>query len=122
MWTEQHRARHEAGLREHAMATEAEGAKSAVHELGMPDADELVVKSRLIRFVTEEVRRRKLTQEDAGELLDLDQPSMSALVNEKLSRFLVQKVMAFVSRLGFKVSIYVKRGAVAFDVSYQHAA
>lgn len=104
------------------MTTKAEGAKSAFHELGMPDADELVVKSRLIRFVAEEVRRRELTQKDAGELLGLDQPNVSALMNEKLSRFSVQKLMVFVGRLGFKVSIHVEGSGMAFDVPYQHAA
>ena len=104
------------------MTITAEGAKSGFHELGMPDADELVVKSRLIRFVAEEVRRRKLTQKDAGELLVLDQPNVSALMNEKLSRFSVQKLMAFVGRLGFKVSIHVEGSGIVFDVPYQHAA
>jgi predicted XRE-type DNA-binding protein len=102
--------------------SEAEGVKSAFHELEMPNADELVVKSRLIRFVTEEIRRRKLTQRDAGELLGLDQPNVSALMNEKLSRFSVQKLMVLVSRLGFKVSIHVEGSGVAFDVPYEHAA
>lgn len=104
------------------MTITAERTKSAFYELGMPDADELVVKSRLIRFVAEEVRRRKLTQKDAGELLVLDQPNVSALMNEKLSRFSVQKLMAFVGRLGFKVSIHVEGSGIAFDVPYQHAA
>lgn len=104
------------------MTSKAEVAKSAFHEIGMPDADELVVKSRLIRFVAEEVRRRELTQKDAGELLGLDQPNVSALMNEKLSRFSVQKLMAFVGRLGFKVSIHVEGSGVAFEVPYQHAA
>lgn len=104
------------------MTSQREGARSAFHELGMPDADELVVKSRLIRFVAEEVRRRELTQKDAGELLGLDQPNVSALMNEKLNRFSVQKLMAFVGRLGFKVSIHVEGSGVAFDVPYQEAA
>ncbi|TGD92260.1 helix-turn-helix transcriptional regulator [Methylobacterium nonmethylotrophicum] len=104
------------------MTTKTEGATSAFHKLGMPDADELVVKSRLIRFVAEEVRRRELTQKDAGDLLGLDQPNVSALMNEKLSRFSVQKLMAFVGRLGFKVSIHVEGSGIAFDVPYQHAA
>ena len=104
------------------MTSQSEGARSAFHELGMPYADELVVKSRLIRFVAEEVRRRELTQKDAGELLGLDQPNVSALMNEKLSRFSVQKLMAFVGRLGFKVSIHVEGSGVAFDVPYQEAA
>lgn len=104
------------------MTTKTEEAKSAFHELGMPDADKLVVKSRLIRFVAEEVRRRELTQKDAGELLGLDQPNVSALMNEKLSRFSVQKLMAFVGCLGFKVSIHVEGSGIAFDVPYKYAA
>jgi len=103
-------------------STKAEGAKSAFHELEMPDADELVVKSRLIRFVAEEIRRRRLTQKDAGELLGLDQPNVSALMTEKLSRFSVQKLMALVGRLGFKVSIHVEGSGVSFDVPYEQAA
>lgn len=104
------------------MTSQSEGARSAFHELGIPDADELVVKSRLIRFVAEEIRRRGLTQKDAGELLGLDQPNVSALMNEKLSRFSVQKLMGLVGRLGFKVSIHVEGSGIAFEVPYQEAA
>lgn len=104
------------------MKTKTPDPKSAFHELGMPDADELVVKSRLIRFVAEELRRRALTQRDAGELLGLDQPNVSALMNEKLSRFSVQKLMGLMGRLGFKVSIHVEGSGVIFDVPYQQAA
>lgn len=104
------------------MTIKADGARSAFHELGMPDADELAVKSRLIRFVAEEVRRRELTQKEAGDVLGLDQPNVSAVMNEKLSRFSVQKLMGFVGRLGFKVSIHVEGSGVAFDVPYRHAA
>lgn len=104
------------------MNTKDQDARSAFHELGMPDADELVVKSRLIRFVAEEIRRRELTQKDAGEVLGLDQPNVSALMNEKLSRFSVQKLMGLVGRLGFKVSIQVEGSGVTFNVPFQHAA
>ena len=104
------------------MNTKDQDAMSAFHELGMPDANELVVKSRLIRFVAEEIRSRELTQKDAGELLSLDQPNVSALMNEKLSRFSVQKLMGLVGRLGFKVSIQVEGSGVTFNVPFQHAA
>jgi predicted XRE-type DNA-binding protein len=96
--------------------------KSAFHELGVPDADELQVKADLLRFVSGEISKRGLTQKDAGDLLDLDQPNVSALVNEKLSRFSVQKLMALVGRLGFAVSIHVEGSGVAFDVPLRRAA
>ncbi len=104
------------------MTTTSQGARSAFHELEMPDANELVVKSRLNRFVAEEIRRRELTQKDAGELLGLDQPNVSALMNEKLSRFSVQKLMALVGNLGFKVSIHIEGSGVGLDVPCQQAA
>ena len=96
--------------------------KSAFHELGLPDADELQVKADLLRFVAGEIGKRGLTQKEAGDLLDLDQPNVSALVNQKFARFSVQKLMALVGRLGFNVSIHVEGSGVAFDVPLRRAA
>lgn len=96
--------------------------KSAFHELELANADELEVKSRLMRFLAEEIRKRGLTQKAAGELLGLDQSNVSALVNEKISRFSVEKLMALAGRLGFAVSIRIEGGGVTLDVPVQNAA
>jgi predicted XRE-type DNA-binding protein len=96
--------------------------KSIFHELDMPDADDLVVKSRLMQFIAAEIRKRGLTQAAAGELLGLDQPNVSALVNEKISRFSVEKLMSFVARMGYGVSIRIEGGGVAIDVPVKTAA
>jgi predicted XRE-type DNA-binding protein len=96
--------------------------KSAFHELGMPDADELVAKSRLAQFIAAEIRKRQLTQRAAGTLLDLDQSNVSALMNEKISRFSVEKLLALVSRLGFGVSIRIEGDGLSIDVPFQSAA
>jgi predicted XRE-type DNA-binding protein len=102
--------------------TAGAGPKSAFHELGLPDADELQVKADLLRFVASEIKGRGLTQKEAGELLDLDQPNVSALINEKFSRFSIQKLMALLGRLGFAVSIHVEGRNVTLDVPYRRAA
>ncbi len=96
--------------------------KSAFHELELADADELVVKSRLMRFLAEEIGKRGLTQKAAGELLGLDQSNVSALVNEKISRFSIEKLMALAGRLGFAVTIHIEGGGVTLDVPVQNAA
>ena len=96
--------------------------KSAFHEMDLPNADELVVKSRLMHFLTAEIRKRALTQKDAGVLLNLNQSNVSALVNDKISRFSVEKLMELVGRLGFGVSIHIEGNGVALDVAYKHAA
>ncbi len=97
-------------------------AKSAFHELGFSNADELVTKSRLIRLVSSEISKRGLTQNVVGEILGLDQPNVSALVNEKIARFSVEKLMMFASMLGFAVSIHVEGHGISVDVPVQTAA
>lgn len=96
--------------------------KSAFHELDLPNPDELAAKSRLMSFIASEISNRKLTQVAAGELLGLDQPNVSALVNEKISRFSVEKLMEFVGKLGFDVSIHIEGHGVDVNVPVQAAA
>jgi predicted XRE-type DNA-binding protein len=97
-------------------------AKSAFHELELHNADELVTKSQLMRLVAAEIRKRSITQNVAGEILGLDQPNVSALMNEKISRFSVEKLMEFAGRLGFAVTIHIEGNGVAVDVPVQTAA
>lgn len=96
--------------------------KTAFHELGLENADELVTKSKLIRLVTTEIKKRNLTQSAAGKILVLDQPNVSALINEKISRFSVEKLMEYAAKLGFAVSIHIEGHGVVMDVPVQTAA
>ena len=96
--------------------------RTAFHELELPNADELAVKSRLVRFVAGEIRKRGLTQKAAGELLGLDQSNVSALVNEKISRFSVEKLMSLAGRLGFDVSIHIEGEGVKLALPFSDAA
>ncbi len=96
--------------------------KSAFHELDLENADELVTKSKLMTLIASEIQKRNLTQAVAGELLGLDQPNVSALVNEKISRFSLEKLMELVGRLGFKVSIHVEGKGVSLSVPVKSAA
>ena len=61
-------------------------------------------------------KRVTVIQSAAGELLGLDQPNVSALVNEKISRFSVEKLMTFVSRLGFGVSVRIEGAGLTLDM------
>ncbi len=96
--------------------------KSAFEELGFENFAELESKSQLMILIVSELKRRKLTQVAAGKLLELDQPNVSALVNEKISRFSVEKLMSLASKLGFAVSIHVEGHGVSVDVPVQSAA
>lgn len=96
--------------------------KTAFQELGFENADELATKSHLIRFVSAEIKKRGLTQVAAGEILGLDQPNVSALINEKISRFSVEKLMMFSAKLGFSVSIHIEGHGKKIDVPVEVAA
>ncbi|MFN0192037.1 MAG: helix-turn-helix transcriptional regulator [Aestuariivirga sp.] len=96
--------------------------KSAFHELGLDRPDELVAKSRLMTLIADEIRKRGLTQAAAGEILGLDQPNVSALMNEKISRFSLEKLMSYAGKLGFMVSIHVEGHGVQVDVPLPTAA
>lgn len=86
---------------------------SAFHELGFANADELICKSRLMSNVAAGIVKLKLTQIAVGELLGLDRLNVSALVNEKITRFSVAKLMELVGRLGIDVSIHIEGHGVA---------
>ena len=51
-------------------------------------------------------------------MLGLDQPNVSALVNQKFSRFSVQKLLSLISRLGYTVSIRIEGGGEVLDVPF----
>ncbi len=58
--------------------------ESAFHALGLPDADDLVLRAELMRRVGKIIAARGLTQAQAGELMDMDQPRVSALLTGKI--------------------------------------
>ena len=93
---------------------------SAFHELEIPNADELVIKSRLTRFVAAEITRRGLTQKAAGVVLGLDQSNVSALMNGKISRFSLDKLMSLADRLGFEISLHISGGDSKLDLPYRN--
>ncbi len=80
--------------------------KSVLHELDLPGVDELQVKADRLRSVADKIRQRELTHKEAGDLLDLDQPHVSALIR----------------RPGFAVSIDVEGSDVAFDLPLRRVA
>jgi predicted XRE-type DNA-binding protein len=81
--------------------------ESAFHALGLPDADDLVLRADLLRKIADIIRERRLTQVRAGELLDMDQPRVSALLNGKITRFSTDRLLRALSDLGQDVELRI---------------
>ena len=77
-------------------------------DLNLPQADDLLAKAELAAKIIAEIQRRRLTQSQAAAILGTDQPKISALKQEKLSTFSIERLMRFLLLLGRDIEITVK--------------
>jgi predicted XRE-type DNA-binding protein len=80
-------------------------------DLGLPDAEQLKIKSGLVIEITRAVRRLGLTQEEAGRRMGLPQPKVSGLMRGDFSNFSERKLMECLSRLGYDIEIKLSPAA-----------
>jgi len=81
--------------------------ESAFHALGLPDADDLMLRAELMRKIGEIVTARGLTQTKAGELMHMDQPRVSALLKGKIGKFSTDRLLKALSDLGQDVELRI---------------
>jgi predicted XRE-type DNA-binding protein len=77
-------------------------------DLGLPDAEELLVKSTLAMKINNIIDKRHLSQIQAAALLGISQPKISMIQNGKLRGFSVEKLCHFLTLLGRDVEIVIK--------------
>lgn len=77
-------------------------------DLGLPDAEELLARAELMRRVMVLIRYRKLTQAKAARILKTNQPTVSDLMRGKISKFSLDRLIAFLNALGQDVEIKVR--------------
>jgi predicted XRE-type DNA-binding protein len=76
-------------------------------DLGLANADELLVKAELVRQISNLIDVKKMTQTEVAKMLGIDQPKVSALLNGKLSGFSTERLFRFLNALGSDVEIRV---------------
>ena len=77
-------------------------------DLGFSNANEMLAKAELARRIGTLIKRRGLNQAEAGALLKIDQPKVSALINGRLTAFSTERLMKFLKALGQDVRIVVR--------------
>lgn len=85
-----------------------EGSGNVFADLELPNADELLAKAELAIRITEILRRRRLTQVQAAEILGVDQPKVSALIRGRITGFSIERLLRFLLLLGADVSITIQ--------------
>jgi len=77
-------------------------------DLDLADADKLKVKSGLVIEITRAVQHLGLTQEEAGQCMDIPQPKVSAMMRGDFTNLSERKLMDYLARLGYDIEIKVK--------------
>lgn len=86
-----------------------EGSGNIFEDLGLPDADELMLRAQFMLQVIETIKGLRLKQRETAQLLGIDQSKVSQLMNLKLSRFSLETLIEFMTQLGYSVEIRIKK-------------
>ena len=84
-----------------------EGSGNIFADLGVTNPEEAQAKADLVDRIVDIIRERKLTQVQAGKVLGVDQPKVSALMRGRLSDFSIERLMRFLLLLGQNIHIAV---------------
>jgi predicted XRE-type DNA-binding protein len=91
----------------HKEIVHEEGSGNVYADLGLPDAEERLARSKLGFHVYKLLAERKLTQREIAALLGIRQPEVSHLMNGHFNRFTTDKLLDFLKRLDRKVTIQI---------------
>jgi predicted XRE-type DNA-binding protein len=84
-----------------------EGSTNIYADLGRADADEMLIKAQLATKISEIIKRRRLTQVEAAQLIGLPQPKLSGLLRGQFRGVSEAKMLNCLTRLGRDVRIVV---------------
>src|SRR4051794_37527245 len=84
------------------------GSGNVYADLGLPEADERLVKAELAHEICLLINSANLTQVQAARRLGVDQPKISALMHGRLKDFSIERLLRFANRLGRDVHIHLR--------------
>ena len=85
-----------------------EGSGNVFADLDLPQPEEELLKARLTLQIYRLIKGRGLTQVQAGEILGIRQPHVSALMRNRSGTFSVERLLQFLMALGQDVQITVR--------------
>jgi len=84
------------------------GSMNVYADLGVADAEEMLVKAQLAAKIAEIIKLRNLTQTQAASLLGMTQPKLSNLLRGRFRGISEAKMLECMTLLGRDVQIVVK--------------
>lgn len=84
------------------------GSGNVFKDLGVPNADEHLVKAQLVFKIDGIMKGRRLTQVQAAALFGVRQPDVSMMLRGEFRQFSVERLLRFLVALGQDVEIVVR--------------
>jgi len=84
------------------------GSRNVFKDLGLPNAEEQLVKAQLVFKIGAIMKERRLKQIQAADLLGIRQPDVSKMLRGEFRQFSVERLLRFLVALNQDVEIVVK--------------
>ena len=84
------------------------GSGKVFKDLGLPNAEEHLIKAQLVYKIDAILKDRKLKQAEAGKLFGIPQPDVSKMLRGEFRQFSVERLLRFLVALNHDVEIVVR--------------
>ena len=84
------------------------GSRNVFKDLGLPNAEEHMVKAQLMYKIDTIMKDRGLKQAEAADLLGIKQPDVSKMLRGEFRQFSVERLLRFLVALDQDVEIVIK--------------
>lgn len=91
-------------------------------DLGLQDAEEMLVRSDLLSEVVSIIRKSQLTQKEIAKILGISAPKVSSLMTGKISDFSNDTLMHYLALLGCNIEIRITPKRPRFSRSSRKGA
>jgi predicted XRE-type DNA-binding protein len=83
------------------------GSGNVFKDLGFDNPEEELAKAKLASIINDIIEKRGLTQKQAGEILGVNQPKISALKNGRLKGFSIERLFSYLEALDQHIEITI---------------
>jgi predicted XRE-type DNA-binding protein len=98
------------------------GSRNVFKDLGLPNAEEHLVKAQLVYKIDTILRDRELKQVEAGKLFGIPQPDVSKMLRGEFRQFSVERLLRFLVALNHDVEIVVRPHRGRGDTAVLHVS
>jgi predicted XRE-type DNA-binding protein len=98
------------------------GSRNVFKDLGIPNAEEHLVKAQLVYKIDTIMKGRRLKQSEAADLFGVKQPDISKMLRGEFRQFSVERLLRFLVALDQDVEIVVKPHRGRNDAAALHVS